>query len=247
MKTNTSIRLLLVEPSAKIGLSVKARLLKNGYHVDLVSDRASALNLFAPRVHNFVVVDEEPSATGQFLLIRRLRAKNPFVPIMLITSRLEGKFKLQPFVDGADDCMMKPVSEEEMIARIKAIWRRIQCRYSDNFSGVFKLGSINFHYHKQLLISPIKKQTLSKKETDLLYLLCMRKNEIVNREDILVGIWKETSYYSARSMDVYISRIRKKLEIDPQIRIVNAHGVGFRLTTDTYKDRHETGYDIDFC
>ncbi|MBO7540852.1 MAG: response regulator transcription factor, partial [Bacteroidales bacterium] len=138
--------------------------------------------------------------------------------------------KLKGFEIGADDYITKPFSIEELFARINAVLRR--CKDDKPSATVFNIGQFVFNADRQSLTINGEERHLTSKESDLMHMFCLNLNQVIDRVTTLNKIWKDDSYFAARSMDVYITKLRRYLKDDPTVKIVNIHGVGFKLTTE---------------
>jgi len=165
-----------------------------------------------------------------FVVAQEIRAANSKIPILFLTARSMQEDKLKGFEIGADDYLTKPFSMEELLFRIQAILRRSEeIPKAAGQHGVFKLGNYTFDFNRQVLTIFGKEKKLTSKEAELLRLLCQRDNDVLTRSDALREIWHDDSYFNARSMDVYIVKLRKYLKEDPNVELINVHGVGFKL------------------
>jgi DNA-binding response OmpR family regulator len=165
-----------------------------------------------------------------FTLAQEIRAANPEVPIIFLTAKTLKEDILEGFKLGADDYITKPFSMEELVFRIEAILRRVRGKKNKE-STLYHIGNFTFDTQKQLLSIGEKQTKLTTKENELLALLCSHANEILQRDFALKTIWIDDNYFNARSMDVYITKLRKHLKDDPQIEIINIHGKGYKLIT----------------
>ena len=163
-----------------------------------------------------------------FTLAQEIRQSNVDVPIIFLTAKQLKEDILEGFKIGADDYITKPFSMEELVFRVEAILRRVRGKKNKDTS-VYKLGNFTFATQKQLLQIGEKQTKLTTKENELLALLCSHANEILQRDFALKTIWIDDNYFNARSMDVYITKLRKHLKDDPQIEIINIHGKGYKL------------------
>lgn len=165
-----------------------------------------------------------------FAAAREIRAISRKVPVLFLTAKALQEDKLKGFEAGADDYITKPFSMEELLMRMQAILRRtdegVKAGMSEN---VFDVGKYTFDFNHQILKIGLKEQKLTSKEAGLLRLLCMNSNEVLDRSVALTQIWNDDSYFNARSMDVYIVKLRKYLKDDPGVELINVHGVGFKL------------------
>ena len=163
-----------------------------------------------------------------FELAKQIRKTNKNIPILFLTAKSMREDRIKGFELGADDYLTKPFSMEELILRITAILRRVNVNNKIN-KKVFNIGVFTFDYNHQTINSTDKEIKLTTKETELLFLLCKKKNEVLKREEALLKIWGDDSYFTARSMDVFIAKLRKYLKDDENINIMNIHGEGYKL------------------
>jgi len=169
-----------------------------------------------------------------FAAATEIRALNKKVPILFLTAKALQEDKLKGFELGADDYITKPFSMEELLLRMQAILRRTdETLKSAGSDSVYHIGSYAFDYNRQTLISKNTEQKLTSKEAGLLRLLCTHANDVLDRHTALKEIWNDDSYFNARSMDVYIVKLRKYLKDDPRVELLNVHGVGFKLVMNT--------------
>jgi DNA-binding response OmpR family regulator len=163
-----------------------------------------------------------------FTFVKELRGADQKTPVIFLTARSLKEDRIEGFKIGADDYITKPFSFEELLLRIKAILRRVG-NVSEKEVVEFNIGKYVFNWEKQTLRSGDQKDVLTSRESDLLKMLCVNLNKITEREIVLKNIWGDDTYFNARSMDVYISRIRKFLKDDPDITLQNIHGKGYKL------------------
>jgi DNA-binding response OmpR family regulator len=162
-----------------------------------------------------------------FALAKEIRKLDKKVPLLFLTAKSMQEDKIRGFELGADDYLSKPFSMEELLMRMKAIIRRSA---EDTVRAtVFQIGQYSFYYNRQILTSPDDENKLTSKESELLRLLCENMNRVLDRSVALNKIWFDDSYFNARSMDVYITKLRKFFKNDPRIDLMNVHGIGFKL------------------
>ena len=227
-KKKTSI--LLVEDDENLGFILKDYLEISGYTVDLQRNGVTGLKAFTENNFDICILDIMMPLKDGFSLAKDIREINTTVPIIFLTAKTMKEDKIKGFKLGADDFITKPFSSEELGLRIEAILRRFN--YQDALSDAkdkFKIGKFSFVYSNQTLEFEGKEQSLTRKEADVLKLLCLNKNKLLRREDILINIWGSDDYFMGRSMDVYITKLRKHLKKDENIKIINIHGTGFKL------------------
>ena len=183
---------------------------------------------FAKGKFDIAVLDVMMPKKDGFTLAQEIRQANTEIPIIFLTARALKDDILEGFKIGADDYITKPFSMEELVLRIEAILRRVHGKKAKD-ATVFRIGRFVFDAQKQLLTIGEKQTKLTTKENELLALLCAHSNEILQRDFALKTIWIDDNYFNARSMDVYITKLRKHLKDDDQIEIINIHGKGYKL------------------
>jgi DNA-binding response OmpR family regulator len=223
-----STKILLVEDDPSLGFVIKDNLSVKGYDVTLCRDGEEGDNAFGQNPFNLCILDVMLPKKDGFTLARNIRQKNKEVPILFLTAKAMMEDKLEGFRTGADDYITKPFSLEELFYRIEVFLRRTtkQETISDK---VVQVGQYEFNYKNLTLSSSKESKTLTQKEAEVLRLLCENRDRVLKREEILTSVWGDDDYFMGRSMDVFISKLRKYLKEDASIQIVNYHGVGFRL------------------
>jgi two-component system, OmpR family, response regulator len=224
--TTSSGRILLVEDDVNLGSLLREYLKAKGYITNLEPDGEKGFRAFKKDHYDLCILDIMLPVKDGFTLARDIRIQNPEVPIIFLTAKSMKTDILEGFRAGADDYMTKPFSMEELLLRIEAILRRTTRAEQ---LEVFTLGKYVFNANKQLLTSSEKTINLTTKESDLLKMLCQHPNQVLERNYALKSIWKDDNYFNARSMDVYITKIRKHLSDEPGIQILNVHGKGYKL------------------
>jgi len=223
--------ILLVEDDENLGFVIKDNLEMEGYLVNLAKDGEEGYRLFHSAVHDICLLDVMLPEKDGFTLAQDIRKVNQDIPIIFLTARSLDEDKIRGFQAGADDYITKPFSVSELSYRIKAILKRTKTlEGTDTAKDEFKLGSFIFNFPNQTLDLKGVQQTLTKREADILKLLCLNKNQLVSRDMALKVIWGDTDYFKGRSMDVFITKLRKYLKEDPSVEIINIHGTGFKLT-----------------
>jgi DNA-binding response OmpR family regulator len=226
---NLGIKLLVAEDDPNLGAILKAYLTQKGYTVYLVTDGQQALETYHQGGIDACVLDIMMPIKDGFTVAKEIRRIDKQIPLLFLTARNLEADKLKGFEIGADDYLTKPFSMEELLARINAVIRR---SFDENKpeNNIFTIGKFTFDYNHQILSIDGEERRLTSKESELLRLFCINFNQLVDRTSTLQKIWKDDSYFAARSMDVYITRIRRYLRPDPSVQIINVHGVGFKLT-----------------
>ena len=221
------VRVLLAEDDKSLGMILKAYLDANGYTVTLCQNGQEALDAFRAADFDFCITDIMMPIMDGYALAKQVKAISPSMPLVFLTARKDQEDILEGFNLGADDYITKPFSMDELLARLKAIYRR--CSHVTTQSSVFQLGSFSFNAPRHELIKGEEINKLTSKESDLLLLLCENMGNTLERSRALEQIWKENTYLNARSMDVYITKLRKYFKEDPDVDIQNVHGKGFKL------------------
>lgn len=221
-------KLILAEDDENLGLLLREYLIAKGYDTDLFPDGEAAYKGFQKNQYDFCIFDVMMPKKDGFTLAKEIRMLNSEIPIIFLTAKSMKDDVIEGFKIGADDYMTKPFSMEELLFRIEAILRRINGE-SDNSQTIFKLGRFIFDARKQTLADGNENTKLTTKEADLLKLLCVNANKILERNFALKTIWVDDNYFNARSMDVYITKLRKHLKSEVGIEIINVHGKGYKL------------------
>ena len=197
---------------------------------ELCADGELGYKAFLKTKFDICVLDVMMPKKDGFTLAKEIRNSNQDIPIIFLTAKTLKEDILEGFKIGADDYITKPFSMEELVFRIEAIIRRTKGKKNKE-STVYRIGQFTFDTQKQLLCLGDEQRKLTTKENELLALLCSHANEILQRDFALKTIWIDDNYFNARSMDVYITKLRKHLKDDPQIEIINIHGKGYKLIT----------------
>lgn len=230
-KKVTDIEILLAEDDSNLGFVVQDNLKSIGYRVTLCSDGEMALKTFASEKFDLCILDVMMPKKDGFSVAQTIRDVNKEIPIVFLTAKTMQIDKVKGFTLGADDYITKPFDFEEFLLRIESILRRtkILTQQEKKIVEQYTIGKYNFDVKNQLLHFSKETKKLTKKETRILSFLCEHLNDIAPRELILKNIWGNDDYFSGRSMDVFISKLRKYLSQDQNIQINNIHGVGFKL------------------
>ncbi|MCF8228327.1 MAG: response regulator transcription factor [Bacteroidales bacterium] len=227
---NRKINVLLAEDDKNLGTILKSYLEAKGFPTTLTVDGQEAYEAFQKDTFDFCIIDIMMPVKDGFSLAKDIRKENKSIPILFLTAKSMQEDKLKGFELGADDYITKPFSMEELLARMKAIIRRyMEKNETEKSANVFSLGEFVFDYNRQLLKINSKEQKLTSKESELLRMLCLNVNNVLDRSEALKNIWQDDSYFNARSMDVYITKLRKYLKEDPNVELLNVHGIGFKL------------------
>ena len=230
-KETKDIHILLAEDDSNLGFVVQDNLKSEGYQVTLCPDGEVALKTFASGHFDLCILDVMMPKKDGFEVAQTIRDVNKEVPIVFLTAKTMQEDKVKGFMLGADDYITKPFDFQEFMLRIESILRRtkILTQQEEEKIESYTIGTYTFNIKNQVLIHPTEEKRLTKKETRILSFLCEHINDIAPRELILKNIWGTDDYFSGRSMDVFISKLRKYLSADENIQISNIHGVGFKL------------------
>lgn len=222
--------ILLVEDDQNLGFVIQDTLKRKGYTVHLSRDGKDGLKHFNEHVYDLCVLDVMLPQKDGFSLAEDIRLVNAQVPIVFLTAKSQTEDRIAGFKAGGDDYLTKPFSHEELVLRIEAILRRTSGNASEpRDRDHFELGQYTFDHRNLMLSHPNEERKLTKKEADVLRLLCMHQDQVLPRELVLNMVWGDDTYFLGRSLDVFISRLRKYLKMDEKVNIVNVHGVGFKL------------------
>ena len=228
MIMDEKVKILLCEDDENLGTLLCEYLIAKGYDAVLCPDGEVGYREFTKEKFDICILDVMMPKKDGFTLAQDIRQINSQVPIVFLTAKVQKEDVLEGFDKGADDYITKPFSMEELVKRVEAIMRRVRGK-KNRESSMYKIGRFTFDTQKQLLVIGDKQTKLTTKENELLALLCSHANEILKRNDALRTIWIDDNYFNARSMDVYITKLRKHLKDDPQIEIINIHGKGYKL------------------
>ncbi len=225
-----NVKVLLCEDDENLGMLLSEYLQVKGYDTDLCENGDVGYKAFLKNPYDICIFDVMMPKKDGFTLAAEVRAVNPEMPIIFLTAKNLKDDIIEGFRNGCDDYITKPFSMEELLCRMEGILRRLRSKKQAE-KAVYTLGKYIFDSQKQQLVytedNSITK--LTTKEADLLALLCSNINDILERNYTLKTIWIDDNYYNARSMDVYITKLRKLLKKDPAVQIINIHGRGYKL------------------
>ena len=229
------VRILLCEDDENLGMLLREYLQTKGYYCDLQPDGEAGYKSFSRNKFDLCVLDVMMPKKDGFALAADIRAINSEVPIIFLTAKTMKEDILQGFKLGADDYLSKPFSMEELLYRIESILRRVRGKKSKDVV-TYQIGGFTFDAQKQTLIFEGEIKKLTTKESELLNLLAANANNILERNFALKTIWVDDNYFNARSMDVYITKLRKLLKDDQNVAIINIHGKGYKLIMPQVKE-----------
>jgi DNA-binding response OmpR family regulator len=229
---DTKANILLVEDDPTLGFVVKDNLEVNGYEVHHATDGETGWQLFMKHNFDICVLDVMLPKRDGIWLAMQIRKKNDTVPILLLTAKNMDEDKITGFQSGADDYITKPFNMQELLLRIEVFLKRTK-RKDDDAPTEFKIGNLNFNYKDLLLYNDQIRQQLTQREADLLRYLAINSNRVLKREEILLNVWGKEDYFLGRSMDVFITKIRKHLKEVPDVELQTIHGIGFKFILPT--------------
>jgi DNA-binding response OmpR family regulator len=226
-------KILLVEDDPNLGMLLQDYLqLKGKFNVVLCKDGEEGLKAYSKDKFDLCILDVMMPKKDGFSLAKDIRKSNTAIPIIFATAKGMMEDKAEAFNLGGDDYITKPFRIEELLLRINALLKRVAnqgINNDDTQVSHFGIGDYQFDYTSQMISRNGTFQKVSTKEADLLRLLCLKKNSVLTREEALLSIWHDDNYFNGRSMDVFLSKLRKYLKDDPNVEIVNVHGRGYKL------------------
>jgi DNA-binding response OmpR family regulator len=225
-------KFLVIEDDPNMGFLLKEFLTSGGFDIDLYKDGDSGLAAFKNSAYDFCIIDVMLPGIDGFTLTERIKNQQPDIPVVFLTARSLKQDKIKGFNLGADDYITKPFDEDELLCRIHAILSRYGGKPDqDSREGELtcQIGQFTFDSQNQSVTLNNQQQRLTYRECDVLRMLCENKNNIVRRSDLLLKYWGKDDYFNGRSLDVFITRLRKRLSADASIRIENIPKVGFVL------------------
>lgn len=229
--SNPKFKILLVEDDEALRFIVKDNLEQNDYNVQVAEDGKIAIDIFNANNFDIIILDVMLPKIDGFQVAERIRKTNEQVPIIFLTARSMTEDKIQGLTIGGDDYIPKPFSMEELLLKIKIFLRRSQSQPIPNASISTKIQIGNFDFRPDDLSLSIngKARSLTLKESELIHFFAKNANKVLSRNEILEKVWGSNDYFLGRSLDVFISRLRKYFKADPAVKITNLHGIGFRF------------------
>lgn len=224
-------KILLVEDDPTLGFVVKDNLEVNGYEVTHATDGETGWQMYMKHNFDICVLDVMLPKRDGIWLASQIRKKNETVPILLLTAKSMDDDKIAGFKSGADDYITKPFNMQELLLRIEVFLKRTM-KKDDDTPNDLKIGNLNFNYRDLLLSNDETRQQLTQREADLLRFLALNPNRVLKREEILMNVWGKEDYFLGRSMDVFITKIRKHLKDQPGVELQTIHGIGFKFIAD---------------
>jgi DNA-binding response OmpR family regulator len=225
---NTKSKVLLAEDDLSLGYVIKDNLADAGYDVVLCADGQAALEKFSKENFDICLLDVMMPHKDGFAVAKKIRQQTDLIPILLITAKSLEEDRIHGFECGADDYIVKPFSMQELLLRIDVFLRRTKKMYSEKTLN-FRIGKMNFSFNDLKLSLGETAYNMTQKEAELLLFLCEHPNRILKREEVLLNVWGKDDYFLGRSMDVFITKLRKYFKADLSVHIETIHGMGFRL------------------
>jgi DNA-binding response OmpR family regulator len=225
------IRILLAEDELALAHIVRESLEQENFEVILCSNGEQAFQKYIECKPDILALDVMMPRMDGFEVAKNIRLKDKITPILFITARSQPKDVVAGFESGANDYLKKPFSVEELIVRIKVLMsdnrllQKPKVKKEENFS----IGNILFNPYKNTIHQGTESWQLTSRESDILMLLCQQEQDVLPRRSLLKAVWGDDSFFNARSLDVYITKLRKRLEADPNVQIINIRGVGYKL------------------
>jgi len=225
---NPKSKVLLAEDDLSLGYVIKDNLIDAGYDVVLCADGQAALDRFSKESFDICLFDVMMPHKDGFAVAKKIRQQSDIIPILLITAKSLEEDRIHGFECGADDYIVKPFSMQELLLRIDVFLRRTKKMYSAQKLS-FQIGRMSFSFNDLKLTIDGNTYNMTQKESELLLFLCEHPNRILKREEVLLNVWGKDDYFLGRSMDVFITKLRKYFKSDPSVIIETIHGMGFRL------------------
>lgn len=222
------IKVLLAEDDLVLGYVIKDNLEIGGYDVTLCPDGEEALQQFQKQDFDICLLDVMMPSKDGFTVAKKIRGKSDVVPILFITSKAMEEDKIKGFQSGADDYIIKPFNMQELILRMEVFLRRTKKLHSEE-AVTYQIGKLRFSFTDLKIYVDEQTINLTQKEADLLLFLCKHPNKILKREEVLLNVWGKDDYFLGRSMDVFITKLRKHFKADASIILETIHGIGFRF------------------
>lgn len=225
----TKATILLAEDDNSLSFMLKDSLEEEGYKVIHCSDGQTAIETFNKDKIDLCLLDIMMPYRDGYSVAKKIRQQTDVTPLLFLTTKNMEEDKLKGYDTGCDDYIAKPFSMPELLKKIEVFLRRTKKMYSEKSFVVFKLGSIDFSPTNFKIITPVNTYSITNKESDLLRFLCEHQNKVVTREEVLINVWGKDDFFLGRSMDVFITKIRKYLKDDPDVKIETIHGKGYRF------------------
>ena len=225
---NNKSKVLLAEDDLSLGYVIKDNLADAGYDVVLCADGQAAMDKFSKENFDICLLDVMMPHKDGFTEARKIRQQSDMIPILLITAKSLEEDRIHGFESGADDYIIKPFSMQELLLRMDVFLRRTKKMHSEKMLQ-FRIGKLVFSFNDLKLNIDGSTHNMTRKEAELLLFLCEHPNRILKREEVLLNVWGKDDYFLGRSMDVFITKLRKYFKADPTVNLETIHGMGFRF------------------
>ncbi len=225
---NKKETILLAEDDAALAFMIKDSLEDLGYNVMHCKDGQTAIQMFVKDKIDLCILDIMMPRRDGYQVAKKIRAQSDRIPILFLSTKNQEQDRLKGYESGADDYLAKPFSMPELLKKIEIFLRRSR-KTERNTVEEYHLGNIIFKYDDLQLITPDETYKITQKEASLMLFLCEHQNTLVKREEILLEVWGKDDFFLGRSMDVYMTKLRKMLRSDPNLVLETIHGVGFRF------------------
>ena len=228
---NNKPKILYVEDDLYLSFVTKDNLELKGYNITFCKDGKEAMDAFFDNIFDLCILDVMLPEIDGFTIAKKIREKNKDIPIIFLSAKSLQEDRIEGLIAGGDDYITKPFSIEELVLKIEIFLKRRKITNTDNsHSGILNIGIFQFDHGNLLLKHNNLIKRLTSREADLLKFFILNKNKVLKKEDILNAVWGDDSYFNSRSLDVFVSKLRKYLKEDPNIKINNIHGIGFILS-----------------
>src|SRR5882762_2460519 len=228
MQQPPKVKVLLAEDDLSLGYVIKDNLIDAGYDVVLCADGQSAIDKFDKDEFSICLLDVMMPNKDGFAVAKKIRQQSDMVPILFLTARSMEEDKIKGFQSGADDYITKPFSIQELLMRMDVFLRRTKKLQADT-KEEYQIGKLRFVFNELKIYNGDEVITLTQRESDLLRFFAQHINKILKREEVLLNVWGKDDYFLGRSMDVFITKLRKHFKADPDVFLETIHGVGFRF------------------
>jgi DNA-binding response OmpR family regulator len=225
---NSKAKVFLAEDDMSLGFVIKDNLEEEGFEVVHCSDGLTAMERFNKDEFDICLLDVMMPNKDGLAVAKKIRQQSDLIPILFLTSKSMEEDKVKGFLTGADDYITKPFSMQELMMRMNVFLRRTKKMHSDQ-QEEYQIGNLRFSYTDLKLYSPEGSFSLTQREADLLRFLCRHPNKVLKREEVLMNVWGKDDYFLGRSMDVFMTKLRKYFKVDPAINLETIHGLGFRF------------------
>lgn len=230
-------KILIVEDDQDLGNLLKQYMRMNGFNVNRVFNGQEAIEELKSNHYDLLILDVMMPELDGFTLAEKVNSRYPELPFLFVTAKIKREDKLTGLRLGASDYIVKPFDADELILRVSNLLKRNNSILPKQ-NNHFDIGSFSFDYENLQLISEKSCKLLTQKEAELLYYFCVHQTELIKRNDVLIHLWKEPDFFNGRSMDVFISRLRKYLAADPFVRLESVRGLGFRFYVAAKSEGH---------